>query len=449
LKINNLKNLFLIPILLLVVFSCSPDEETQAPTNTVQTTTPEPVVTQYTLTVTASEGGSVSAGGTFDDGTSVSVTATPAEGYEFVGWEGSTATEENLTITLNSNQDYQALFELIPQSLKNRLIEIGYNIPKENPKQELITASSVPQELINDFFEVQSSLNSTIGGYDNYLMVIWDTNENSQNVIDKLKDLRFNESEGWTTVEELGLNCLTGNLWYGPGEPDEHDICINSYEWFLNPQFNNRPQQNQKSLDTYHMYAHEYFHAYQRRQLLDYNLSDAAPTWWVEGCALYFQNIWMLENHKKFSKLSGLVNERELTNNGRSQAENYKSYKRIFQGIEEGWGSINENWYLTSLEESYQTRDNNTQTFVEIVVAYLAYITSPEIAMIKILEDGYDLGFEGSFVKHTGLTYQEFYEDFNNFMRSENPNSDPPLGMFIKGDINEYADFWNIKVKTQ
>ena len=442
------KSLF-IPILLLVVFSCSPDEETQAPTNTVQTTTPEPVVVQYTLTVTVSEGGSVTDGGTFDDGTEVTITATPDEGYEFVGWEGSTATEENLTITLNSNQDYQALFELIPQTLKDRLIEIGYNIPKENPKQELIAASSVPQELINDFFEVQSSLNSTIGGYDNYLMVIWDTNENSQNVIDKLKDLRFNESEGWASVEELGLNCLTGNLWYGPGEPDEHDICINSYEWFLNPQFNNRPQQNQKSLDTYHMYAHEYFHAYQGRSYLDKNLNEDAPTWWIEGAALYFQNLWMLENHKKFSKLSGLVNEKELTNNSRSQAENYKSYKRIFQGIEEGWGSINENWYLTSLEESYQTRDNNTQTFVEIVVAYLAYITSPEIAMIKILEDGYDLGFEGSFVKHTGLTYQEFYEDFNNFMRSENPNSDPPLGMFIKGDINEYADFWNIKVKTQ
>ena len=444
-----MKKLSFIPILLFVLFSCSPDEERQAPTNTVQTTTPEPVVVQYTLTVTVSEGGSVTDGGIFDDGTELTITATPDEGYAFVGWEGSTATEENLTITLNSNQDYQALFELIPQTLKDRLIEIGYNLPKENPKQELIAASSVPQELINDFFEVQSSLNSTIGGYDNYLMVIWDTNENSQNVIDKLKDLRFNESEGWASVEELGLNCLTGNLWYGPGEPDEHDICINSYEWFLNPQFNNRPQQNQKSLDTYHMYAHEYFHAYQGRSYLDKNLNEDAPTWWIEGAALYFQNLWMLENHKKFSKLSGLVNEKELTNNSRSQAENYKSYKRIFQGIEEGWGSINENWYLTSLEESYQTRDNNTQTFVEIVVAYLAYITSPEIAMIKILEDGYDLGFEGSFVKHTGLTYQEFYEDFNNFMRSENPNSDPPLGMFIKGDINEYADFWDIKVKTQ
>ena len=40
--------------LCLVLLFCSKDEETQVSTNTVQTTTPEPVaiVTQYTLTVT-------------------------------------------------------------------------------------------------------------------------------------------------------------------------------------------------------------------------------------------------------------------------------------------------------------------------------------------------------------------------------------------------------------
>ncbi len=106
-----MKKVLLIPILLLVLFSCSPDEETQAPTNTVQTTTPEPVVTQYTLTVTASEGGSVSAGGTFDDGTSVSVTATPAEGYEFVGWEGSDETINSINITLSADTSLTALFQ--------------------------------------------------------------------------------------------------------------------------------------------------------------------------------------------------------------------------------------------------------------------------------------------------------------------------------------------------
>ena len=94
----------------LVLFFCSKDEETQAPTNTVQTTTPEPVITQYTLTLTASEGGSVSAGGTFDDGTSVSITATPAEGYEFVGWEGSDEITNSISITLSADTSLTALF---------------------------------------------------------------------------------------------------------------------------------------------------------------------------------------------------------------------------------------------------------------------------------------------------------------------------------------------------
>ena len=94
-------------------FSCSPDEETQAPTNTVQTTTPEPVVVQYTLTVTVSEGGSVTDGGTFDDGTEVTITATPDEGYEFVGWEGNDSSNSDLTITLNSNQTIQPIFQTV------------------------------------------------------------------------------------------------------------------------------------------------------------------------------------------------------------------------------------------------------------------------------------------------------------------------------------------------
>ena len=100
----------------IILLSCSPDEETQAPTNNVQTTTPEPetVVVQYTLTVTAGEGGSVTNGGTYDEGASVTVTANPNEGYEFIGWDGNDSTNQSLTITINSNQTYEALFELIP-----------------------------------------------------------------------------------------------------------------------------------------------------------------------------------------------------------------------------------------------------------------------------------------------------------------------------------------------
>ena len=120
LKTNTIKKFLLIPIFSLVLFSCSPEEETQAVTNTVQTITPEPepetpepVVVQYTLTVTASEGGSVTNGGTFDDGTSVSVTATPAEGYEFVGWVGRSESSTELTISLDSDITLEAVFGLI------------------------------------------------------------------------------------------------------------------------------------------------------------------------------------------------------------------------------------------------------------------------------------------------------------------------------------------------
>ena len=99
----------------LILYSCSAEEEDTTPPPQVQQPTPEPEVSQFTLTVTAGEGGTVSTeGGTFDEGTEVTVTATPDEGYVFVRWEGSDSTENSLTITLNSNESLNAVFELIP-----------------------------------------------------------------------------------------------------------------------------------------------------------------------------------------------------------------------------------------------------------------------------------------------------------------------------------------------
>ena len=103
----------------LILYSCSAEEEdTTPPPSVVATPEPEPpaptpVVVQYTLTVTAGEGGSVTNGGTFDEGTSVSVTANANEGYEFIGWDGNNSTNEAISITLNSNQTIQALFQLL------------------------------------------------------------------------------------------------------------------------------------------------------------------------------------------------------------------------------------------------------------------------------------------------------------------------------------------------
>ena len=110
---------FLLTIAILsiiLVHSCSSEEDDTTAPNVVQTSEPEPPApTQYSLTVTAGEGGTVSTeGGTYDEGTEVTITATPSEGYRFRGWEGNDSTSESLIITLNSNQTYKALFELIP-----------------------------------------------------------------------------------------------------------------------------------------------------------------------------------------------------------------------------------------------------------------------------------------------------------------------------------------------
>jgi hypothetical protein len=103
---------------LVFIYSCSTEEE-ESVAPVVQTPQPEPEPepqpVEYSLTVSAAEGGIVSTeGGTYEEGTEVSITATANEGYRFIGWEGNDITSESLTITLNSNQTLQALFELIP-----------------------------------------------------------------------------------------------------------------------------------------------------------------------------------------------------------------------------------------------------------------------------------------------------------------------------------------------
>ncbi|MDA9038034.1 VCBS repeat-containing protein [Flavobacteriaceae bacterium] len=98
----------------LILYSCSTEEDATPPPQVQQPATePEPQApTQYTLTVTTGEGGTVSTeGGTYDEGAEVTITATPAEGYEFAGWEGSDSTEASLTITLGENINLQAVFK--------------------------------------------------------------------------------------------------------------------------------------------------------------------------------------------------------------------------------------------------------------------------------------------------------------------------------------------------
>ena len=97
-----LKSSLLIFSLFLFIYSCSKDSPLPAPTPTVT----------YTLSVSASEGGTVNnTGGTHNENSNVTISATADAGYEFTSWSGdASGTDNPLTVSMNSNKTITANF---------------------------------------------------------------------------------------------------------------------------------------------------------------------------------------------------------------------------------------------------------------------------------------------------------------------------------------------------
>ena len=94
--------------ILFLLLACSKD----SPIPDAVVSTPEPSVTKFTLAVAGSEGGSVGiSGGTYNENSNVSVTASPAQGYIFSGWTGNALGSTNpLTVNITWNKDITATF---------------------------------------------------------------------------------------------------------------------------------------------------------------------------------------------------------------------------------------------------------------------------------------------------------------------------------------------------
>ena len=108
--------LLLRSIFFLIFFSCSSEQIDE------ESTTPK----QYKLTITASEGGTITpdANGLYNRGATLGVTASPDEGYKFIRWEGSDNDNQpygclagpgkcRTRITMDSDRDVKAFFEKI------------------------------------------------------------------------------------------------------------------------------------------------------------------------------------------------------------------------------------------------------------------------------------------------------------------------------------------------
>lgn len=230
---------------LLLLITCSKDstEDNSSvyvapPTNTTNPT-PTPTVTQYTLTVTTGEGGSVStAGGTYDDGTSVSITATPNEGYVFTGWTNG-STDNPLSLTLNSNTSISANFEIITYSLT---VTVGEGGSVSSHEQQYaygseLTLAAIPNEgyffhkWIGETESYQDELNITFDSNKEIQAVFFQAN----NCLNEINEDVFNginfkavNSEGNKPYNCLITNSENGHPVYSGNESARFELQTES-----------------------------------------------------------------------------------------------------------------------------------------------------------------------------------------------------------------------------
>ena len=103
--------------------------------NTAITANFQVIVNSYTLTVSAGEGGTVSGGGEYEEGTEVTITATANYGFEFSSWSNGSL-ENPIELTLESNTNLEANFtsiidfEISHKEISLNWVELGFENPE-------------------------------------------------------------------------------------------------------------------------------------------------------------------------------------------------------------------------------------------------------------------------------------------------------------------------------
>ena len=287
---QSLKNILIISSLLLLI-TCSKDDgygpkdvysgssSSYNPPSTASPTTTT-TVTQYSLTVTAGAGGSVStSGGTYDDGASVSIIATPNDGYEFSGWNGSDSSSSTITITINANTTLEALFSQVQTTETTSTDTSVFNADLIDFNYYL--HSSLPDEWITEFNTIMNNLESTIPAY---------------------KRSGFPESMNiyaWNNSVPSPYTDPNGNSMQGAS------ISGNGTDFWMVLEIPDDEFTNNSS-HRYSVIAHEYFHVYQHSMSPafsvgsdgEFNNPNAMDVkWLIEGSAAAFESLYIQENY--------------------------------------------------------------------------------------------------------------------------------------------------------
>jgi len=214
--------IFLLFITLSLIISCGKDDSSSDVTP----------ISKYTLSVTSTDGGTVSSpGGSYNEGSSVTITATPNSEYIFENWSNG-STENPLTITVNQNLSLTANFV-------KRKYPLTINIQGEGTVREEIVSSarsSDPTEY-NSGTTVRltavpsegwefSGWSGSISGVDNPIELTINESKKISATFQIPEVLFTNRSPNYPTI-----NNSIGNIkknYYHPGRILTPDIIINS-----------------------------------------------------------------------------------------------------------------------------------------------------------------------------------------------------------------------------
>ena len=343
------------------------------------------------------------------------------------------------------------------------------NRPTKGPEHHYIFTENISDDLISQHGEIHKYLIDILGGYDRYVHVIYDFEGDNEYVIDALNELGLlnrnipdsKEDDSaelapvWEFYTYLGHRSCLGSF----SEFDirdarnEYNICIQSNPLTAPGFADDRELFGLEKFQykIFYDWAHQYFHHYQQAHNFDRSLampddccgflhdSVGAPAWWVEGAATLFTNLFLNEY---FYKLS-YTQERQLTiGDGeypfRVRYEWDDHFSQTRKKMIEGSGS---GCHLVGADEEYR---ETAKCDWFLMTVYLAYITSYQTLFVDLLSDMWELGFDASFQKNVGMSKEQFYNDYNNFMTENGPDTPSPDGFFPEKALKQLVNFWAI-----
>ncbi len=352
---------------------------------------------------------------------------------------------------------------------KEFLVQARTNRPTKGPEHHYVFTENTSDALISQHEEIHKYLINILGGYDRYVHVIYEfdgDNEYSIDALNKLGLLNRNihgTKEGdsaelaalWEFYRYLGHKSCLGSF----SEFDIQDVR-NKYNICIQPNPLTDPNLSDDrelfglekfQYIIFHDWAHQYFHHYQQSHNFDRSLAMpddccgflndpvGAPAWWVEGVAIVFPTLFLNEYFYKLSYTQDhqlRIDDGEYPFRVRNDWENHFLQTRK-QMIEEEEGDC----HLVGPKEEY--RDTAICDWF-LMNVYLAYRTSYQTLFVDLLVYMWEIGFDVSFQKHVGMSKEQFYDEYNDFMKESDPDTPSPDGFFPDQTLNELVDFWAI-----